>query len=91
MRPASDGERWNRLFHVFAASDLGVPGHGADDEIVPFAGDAGEFANVLEIDERSRRRETLLHGRQQGHARRQAPWRRVLARSAAAPESDWGR
>ncbi len=49
MIPASDARGGNRRFDEAAASDLGVPGHGSDHEIVPFAGDAGEFANVPEI------------------------------------------
>ena len=62
------GERRDRRLHDAAAGDVGVAGHGADDEIVSLAGDAGEFGHALEIDERGRRSQALLHGRQQRHA-----------------------
>ena len=68
MHAGERRERRDRRLHDIAASDIGVPGHRADHEIVPFAGDAGEFGNALEIDERGRRGKALLHGRQQGHA-----------------------
>ena len=62
------GERRDRRLHDVAASDVGVPGHRPDHEIVALPGDAGKLGNALKIDERGRGRKALLHGRQQGHA-----------------------
>ena len=45
--------------------DLDVAGHGADHERVALARNALQFRQVLEFDERGRRGETQLHGRQQ--------------------------
>jgi len=58
----------DRAFQRGGSRNLSMGRHRTDGDVTALDCDAGEFGQRGEVDQRARRCEPLLHGRQQGHA-----------------------